>query len=1485
MATKGKSASRSTSCAGGPTPGPSTIVPPPPGEPQPKQPQYPLDPVFGEGYEGPAQGEPAEGNHLWSLLQLINRKLDAIARTIEVMENVSVEQGSAISDIKTTLTNLPSTPILAPKADPDPTPRVPRVCTPSISFRLGSPIRGRSSPPKRLSASPTSQLLAVTPGAPSAPQATPIRATVPATTLAPGSTAAPSVKIPPPEKFKGDGNQGAKTWIMEATVWFHVTAPQFGHSFEAQMLYLLSRTEGKAATWAIPHMARITSRDPNRIRDFNGFVDAFKMAFVDPDSANKAARKITELKQTGTAQDYTNKFNVLAAELDWNENTLMFHYTNGLNWTVRSQLANRENQPRNMVELKRDVRHLDNVRQELAAAKAAASHSTSSDKKKPSTTASATTTTTSTSTTVKKGPLKDSPNFVPLEEREARHTANLCIKCGSPDHVFAKCTNGWRKEQVQGKAKAETAKIRNFTSIDDSENVFLSHESKFTPLLHLGIRIGKDPAEILALIDSGATANFISPRIVESLKIPTITLDCPRTVKMLDGSNPGQGKIWKQVQIVITPGSTQLLTALVCNIGENNIILGSPWLKTENPEINWQEGRVSFASKEEVHIASEEEADNDPLQGVPPQYHEFAKVFGEEEFKKLPPHWPYDISIDLKPNAHLPMGPLYSMTELESRELKEWLDKELLLGKIRHSRSEAASPVMFVKKADGSLRLVVDYCKLNEATKKNVYPLPQQDDLMAKLQGSKIFTKLDLRWGYNNGLFETLVMPFGLTNAPAAFQHFMNDLFRDILDIYVIIYLDDILIFSKNKADHTEHVKEVLWRLEANQLFCKPSKCFFHKQEVGYLGMTISTEGVSMEEAKVKAVREWPIPKTKKQLHSFSGFANFLHQFVWNFSKIARPLHDLLHQDRKWDWLSKENTAFKELKQAITNAPVLIHPDPSKPYFLETNASGAAMGAVLSQRGEDAQLHPVAFMLESFSAAEGNYNTHDKELLAIIRSFENWRIFLEGTKDPITVFTDHQNLEYWKSSRTFNQRHMRWHMLLAGFNFEIHYRLGKQSGKPDALSRRSDHVEIPPEPQVMLPDTVFVNLASEASLQSCIENALDSDSSLNDILFFLEHNPEEAPATIKRAFRDYQMEAGILFYQGRIFVPDDKDIKRDLIALFHDAPTAGHPGQQQTLELIRHRYYWPGIRATVFKYVDTCEICQQGKLPKIERPPLQTLEVPSQPWVHISYDMIVGLPKDQGYGQTERVNPFIEGYLRNYQGASQDEWVKWLPMAEFAYNNAKHSATGMTPFFCLYGRNPELSPSTVKMDNDDANAEAGSLQKRWEEALSALRLSKARMTDGKEPKVSFAVGDRVWLDSWNIKLRTASTKLNDRRLGPFKVTKVISPWAYELELPNTLRIHKVFHVTLLSKVQEDPKRPFQPRPDPVTINGEEEYEVEDIVDSKRRADEWHYRVKWKGYGPESNTWEPKKNLEHAEEILKKYHQKLLKKAHDAAKGL
>ncbi|KAF8747906.1 hypothetical protein RHS01_11205 [Rhizoctonia solani] len=802
---------------------------------------------------------------------------------------------------------------------------------------------------------------------------------------------------------------------------------------------------------------------------------------------------------------------------------------------------------------------------------------------------------------------------------------------------------------------------------------------------------------------------------------------------------------------------------------------GNPWhdlVNSRSPLIDWQQGLVTFP--EQVQIASEEEADPNPLADLPEQYHEFARVFGEEEFKVLPPHREYDISIDLTLDAKLTPGPIYGMTDAESKALKQHIDEELATGKIRPSTSSAGAP-------------------------------------------------LDLRWGYNNvrikegdewktafrtkyGLFEYLVMPFGLTNAPAAFQHFMNDLFRDLIDVTVVIYLDDILIFSKNPEEHPSHVREVLSRLMRNQLFCKLSKCHFHVTTVDYLGIVISPAGFSMDQKKIEAVTSWPTPKT------------------------------------------------------------------------------------------------------------ANYDTHDKELLAIIKALEEWRIFLEATDRPIQVFTDHRNLEYWMQARTFNRRHARWRIFLSNFNFEIHYRPGKQSGKPDALSRRLDYMDRPQEPEIMLPAEVFANTSEEeVEIVTEIRTKLQEDPHWSQSSRSSQRMQITHPHPLEKHIG---ITIGKKTYSG---------------TGYHDSPLAGHPGQQQTLELLSRNYWWPGMKSSAKEWVECCPTCQANRCAHAPVIALKPLEVPPYPFHTISYDFITGFPKSNGHNAilvvidsfskfghfipttkkvtskglaelfishvwklhglpvrtiSDRGTTFTGKFLRAlYQRLDHSDWASWLPLAEYAYNNAKHLRTGKTPFELVYGRNPVMNPSNVPANVPEANHVANTLAREWREAESALRMTKEKMAGTKGVIPEYSIGEKVWLDAKNVEIRSNSNKLDPRRLGPFKISEKISSHAYRLELPETMKIHNVFYVGLLSKVHESPSQPLPERPPPETIEGEEEYEVEQIIDSKQQKGKWFYLIKWKGYGPEDNSWEPEELLEHSQEEIKRFNQARLRKACDAAKSL
>ncbi|KAJ3541602.1 hypothetical protein NM688_g6061 [Phlebia brevispora] len=275
-----------------------------------------------------------------------------------------------------------------------------------------------------------------------------------------------------------------------------------------------------------------------------------------------------------------------------------------------------------------------------------------------------------------------------------------------------------------------------------------------------------------------------------------------------------------------------------------------------------------------------------------------------------------------------------------------------------------------------------------------------------------------------------------------------------------MVYLDDILIFGNDKKGHRKLVKEVLKRLRDNDLYAKAEKCFFEKDSIDYLGMIISKGHVEMDKKKVAGVLEWPVPAKVKQVQAFLGFANFYRRFIQDFAKIAKPLTTLTKKDQPWVWGEDQQNAFEALKKAFTSAPILRIPDDVNPFRLATDASDFAIGAMLSQKDPTDQLwHPVAFYSKSLNVHERNYEIYDKELLAIIQALEEYRHYLEGHSETFKIWSDHQNLMYFKSAQKLTRRQARWALYLTRFHYTLHHKPGKTMQAEDPLSRRSDHEE------------------------------------------------------------------------------------------------------------------------------------------------------------------------------------------------------------------------------------------------------------------------------------------------------------------------------------------------------------------------------------------------------------------------------------------
>ena len=581
---------------------------------------------------------------------------------------------------------------------------------------------------------------------------------------------------------------------------------------------------------------------------------------------------------------------------------------------------------------------------------------------------------------------------------------------------------------------------------------------------------------------------------------------------------------------------------------------------------------------------------------------------------------------------------VYALSRSEQVELNKFLDEHLSTGRIRPSKSPIASPFFFVKKKDGSLRPVQDYRRLNEITIRNRYPLPLVSELMDKLKGAKHFTKLDVRWGYENirikegdewkaafvtnrGLFEPTVMFFGLTNSPATFQNMMNDIFRDLLLAgHFIIYMDDILIFTDDLTTHRLVTRQVLSVLQKHNLFLKPEKCQFEASEIEFLVVVISQNQLKMDPNKIEALVDWPTPQCKKDVQQFLGFVNFYRRFVKDFAKTARPLNHLCGSS-PWSWNKAENDAFISLRNSVVHGPTLAIPLDDAPFRLEADSSGYATGAVLSQL-QDGSWRPMAFSSKALSNVERNYDIHDKELLSIMRALSEWRKYLHGSPSPFEIHSDHKNLQYFMTSQKLNRCQARWSLELSEYNFTLLHKPGISMVCADALSRRPDYDK-------GLSDNDSITVLKPESILRATFEYLPSPI-VEDIKLHAEENLSTYNAHASSP--GWANKDNLTTWYNRIVVPNIPSLRERIIKENHDSIIAGHPGRTKTVELVQRDFWWPTVSKDCHKYVDGCLTCQRTK--PLRQKPLGLLspnEVPENFWQIISCDFVTDLPSSKGF--------------------------------------------------------------------------------------------------------------------------------------------------------------------------------------------------------------------------------------------------------------
>ncbi|MBW0487477.1 hypothetical protein O181_027192 [Austropuccinia psidii MF-1] len=651
-------------------------------------------------------------------------------------------------------------------------------------------------------------------------------------------------------------------------------------------------------------------------------------------------------------------------------------------------------------------------------------------------------------------------------------------------------------------------------------------------------------------------------------------------------------------------------------------------------------------------------------------------------------------------------------------------------------------------------------------------------------------------------------MQFGLTNAPASFQNLVNEIFADFLDIFVVVYLDDIMVLFSSEEEHVKHVASVLQRLRDKNLFAKASKCVFHASSVEYLGYVVSSDGLKMDSSKAQQILNWPHPKNIKALQSFLGFSNFYLHFIKNYSKTITALTFLLKKGSPFIFNEEALSQFQILKGALTIAPILSNFNPSLTTIVGTDASNYALSAVLSQVNPLGD-HPIAFDSRKHLPAELNHEIHDKELLGIVWALKHWRASPLSLSNYFEVLTDHFYLKkaghFTRCLVTLGQHVPREGVDFISKNPQNFHQVIKQDGIQKSIL-----------------SSIKVKILSD--LVSKIQKEIWQDKDYKEILKQLARG---------ESVTDYSLEtqAKLLFVNYRVVIPSNEEIQLNSIQKCHDSPLAGHLGQEKIPKLIKRDFYWAGMNQFSKDYVSSVSIVSdRGSL------------FFSSFWTNLCQQLKISRDLSTAFdaetdGQAERVNQAIGQYLWMYVSCHQDNWHTWLPLAQFSYNNSEYSSTQQYPFFTIYGRNPIFHSIHISQGSPagKSSTKLQSVKQVVKEELeSAIRRFKRYTDRNRLIPPDFQPGDKVWLASKNIKTTRPTKKLSERWLVPFQVIKSSGSHEYHLKLPQQWKsVHPVFHVSLLEPVKQSSiPNSHQSLPPPVLVEEQEEWGVAQVWNSK-----------------------------------------------------
>ncbi|KAD6453180.1 hypothetical protein E3N88_07885 [Mikania micrantha] len=1021
-------------------------------------------------------------------------------------------------------------------------------------------------------------------------------------------------------------------------------------------------------------------------------------------------------------------------------------------------------------------------------------------------------------------------------------TPRACYGCGSPDHMLNTCPKKAQGSGSSNNPPRGRAFVMGAKEAREDNNVVTGT-----------FLVNNHPASIL--FDTGADKSFISTKFEHVVNQKSTPLTEIYTIELANGKILTARKILKGC-VLNYDGHSFYLDLIPIQLGSFDVVVGMDWLSKHQAEIqcHLKIVRVPLPNGEALEIQGEiasrklhlisamkahkylkkecqaflahvkvKDQEEKKIEDIP-IVRDFPDVF-PNELPGLPPVRQVEFRIDLVPGAAPIAKTPYRLAPSEMQELSSQLQELLDRGFIRPSFSPWGAPILFVKKKDGSFRMCIDYRELNKVTIKNRYPLPRIDDLFDQLQGSRHFSKIDLRSGYHQlriheddipktafrtryGHYEFLVMPFGLTNAPAVFMDLMNRVCKPYLDKFVIVFIDDILIYSQNEEDHKQHLKLVLQLLAKEKLYAKFSKCEFWLKEVHFLGHVVNDRGIQVDPSKIEAVKKWEAPTTPMEIRQFLGLAGYYRRFIENFSKIAKPLTMLTQKEQKYKWGSEQEEAFQLLKHKLCHAPILSLPDGIDNFVVYCDASHQGLGCVLMQKDK-----VIAYASRQLKVHEKNYTTHDLELGAVIFALKIWRHYLYGTK--CLIYTDHKSLQHILDQKMLNMRQRRWVELLNDYDCDIRYHPGKANVVADALSRKE---RVKPVRVRALGMTIQTSLKTQ--ILEAQKEALKAKELKEELLCGAEKKLKPK-------------EDDVLYFQERMWVPELNNIRELIFHEAHKSKYSIHPGADKMYKDLKEYYWWPGMKKDIALYVGKCLTCSKVKA-EHQKPSgmLQQPEIPQWKWEQISMDFITKLPRTSGGydsiwvivdrltksahflpiredfkmeklaklyiteiitrhgvpmsiisdrdsrftsrfwqsmqkalgtrldlstayhpqtdGQTERTIQTLEDMLRCCVVDFGGSWDNHLPLIEFSYNNSYHTSIKCAPFEALYGRKCRSPVCWAEIGESQITGpeiiqETTDKIAQIKDRIKSARDRQKSYADNRRKPLEFAIGDKVML--------------------------------------------------------------------------------------------------------------------------------------------